>query len=91
MGGLGGKIATNLVAVPAVIAGVCILLYIVQKRTVKELIAVGVSDESGLRVLQVELKHRLMVGIFLVCEHQRSSLHTHSAATAHAKITLSLS
>ena len=68
MGGFGGKLVTNLVAVPAVVGGVCIVIYIAQKRTLKELVAAGAADASGFHVLQVELKHRLMVGTFLVCE-----------------------
>ena len=68
MGGFGGKLVTNLVVVPAIIGGTCLLVYMQQRRTLTALVAAGASDESGLHVLQVQLKHRLMIGIFLVCK-----------------------
>eukprot|EP01045_Picozoa_sp_COSAG04_P005864 COSAG04_NODE_279_length_18210_cov_5.657225_1_plen_1569_part_10 len=66
IGGFYGKITTNILVVPAVIGGVCLLIYISQKRTLMAVIAAGASDESGLEVLKVKLKQNLFLGIFLV-------------------------
>eukprot|EP01045_Picozoa_sp_COSAG04_P000517 COSAG04_NODE_12_length_42844_cov_6.769213_21_plen_1150_part_00 len=66
IGGFYGKITTNIVAVPTILVGVCVLIYISQKRTLMVVIAAGAADESGLETLKVKLKQNLFVGIFLV-------------------------
>eukprot|EP01045_Picozoa_sp_COSAG04_P003609 COSAG04_NODE_148_length_22826_cov_11.360026_4_plen_2104_part_00 len=66
IGGFYGKIVTNIVAVPAFIVGVCVLIYISQKRTLMAVIEAGAADTSGLEVLTVKLKQNLFLGIFLV-------------------------
>ena len=66
IGGFYGKITTNIVAVPTILVGICVLIYISQKRTLMVVIAAGAADESGLETLKVKLKQNLFVGIFLV-------------------------
>ena len=66
IGGFYGKIVTNIVAVPTFIVGVCVLIYVSQKRTLMAVIEAGAADTSGLHALKVKLKQNLFVGIFLV-------------------------
>ena len=47
IGGFYGKIVTNIVAVPAFIVGVCMLIYISQKRTLMAVIEAGAADTRG--------------------------------------------
>eukprot|EP01045_Picozoa_sp_COSAG04_P009418 COSAG04_NODE_543_length_12846_cov_7.281556_3_plen_1215_part_00 len=66
IGGFYGKIVTNIVVVPAILVGVCLLIFISQKRTLMAVIAAGAADTSGLEMLKVKLKQNLFLGIFLV-------------------------
>eukprot|EP01045_Picozoa_sp_COSAG04_P002347 COSAG04_NODE_85_length_27560_cov_8.621245_6_plen_838_part_00 len=74
IGGFYGKIVTNVVVVPTIIAGVCQFIYASQKRTVMAVIAAGNAagnvgdgfDESALNTAKVQLKQNLFLGIFLV-------------------------
>lgn len=66
VGGLDGKVATNLVVVPLLFASACFALRANQRRTIGLLIKGGAADESAYTTADVQLKNNLFVGVFLL-------------------------
>ena len=68
LGGLYTQLATNLVLLPIVLFGAAYVYYMSEARTVKRLIAEGVSDEDGLQSAKVQLQRNAQRAIFLLCK-----------------------
>lgn len=68
VGGFYGKIVTNVVVMPLLACAICMLIYLVEKRSLVAVIAAGGADRSAMKALRVKLKHNFFLAIFLVCE-----------------------
>jgi len=66
IGGLYGKVATNVFFIPLCVLGICVAIYMAQKRTLMAIVKAGAADESGLGTLKVRLNHNLCLAVFLV-------------------------
>eukprot|EP01043_Picozoa_sp_COSAG02_P031425 COSAG02_NODE_2051_length_10000_cov_2.340471_2_plen_208_part_00 len=75
VGGLYGKIVTNVVVVPLAVVIICFLIFEVQRRSLTAVIAAGAADQSAYVTLKVKLKQNLFLGIFLVYPVSPHNLH----------------
>ena len=66
IGGLYGKLYTNIFVVPTICMFGCGLVYMSQKRTIKAVIAAGGSDESAYRTASVSFQQNLFFIVFLL-------------------------
>ena len=90
VGGLYGKIVTNVVVVPLAVVIICFLIFETQRRSLTAVIAAGAADQSAYVTLKVKLKQNLFLGIFLVYPVRPHNLDGVSPVSNHPMLTLAV-